>query len=197
MSIYPKNKDDELFQLIRQSNAKALKELYEKYFQSLCRFSFRYVKSIDLTEEVVSDVFLNIWLNRKTIEIKTSLKAYLFTAVRNRSLNYALKEKYNFENLDIVDNDREIRSDYLPYEVVSYKELESAIESVIKKLPPQRQLIFRMNRIDGLKYKEIAEVLSISINTVQNHMVKAVKFISKHYPFIKSLFTSLFVFFLR
>ena len=130
-NFFNKN-DDELFLLLKQNHASALKVLFEKYFYSLCNFSISYVKSVDLAEEVVSDIFLNIWLNRNTISIRTNLKSYLFTAVRNRSLNYVTKEKRDWENLEIVD--KEITSDNSPYEVLSYKELENVIDSFIKKL---------------------------------------------------------------
>jgi RNA polymerase sigma-70 factor (ECF subfamily) len=182
--------DSELILLVKNSDTKAFKVLFEKYFLSLCNFSFFYVKSVDLSEEVVSDVFLNIWLTRNRIEIKSNLKAYLFTAVRNRSINCLVKEKRNWENIEICDQEGLISNDS-PYDTLSYNELESVIESVIKKIPPKRQLVFRLNRIDGLSYKEIAEVLSVSVNTVQNHMVKAVEFITNQYPKIKSLFTLL------
>jgi len=186
--------DKELLDLIKQNDADALKKLYKKYFLRLCSFAISYVKSVDLSEEVVSDVFLNIWLNRNTIKIRTNLKAYMFTSVRNRSINYLIKEKRDWEDIEIIDIEGSIIPSCTPHEMLSYKELESAIDSIIGKLPPKRQIIFRMNRIDGLKYREIAEVLSISVNTVQNHMVKAVKFISNHYPQIKSLFTTFLLF---
>ncbi len=192
MNSFLQKDDNELLLLIKQNNAKALKKLYEKYYERLCKFSYYYVKSIEISEEVVSDVFLNIWLNRDNVEIKSSLKSYLFSSVRNRSINYLIKEKRNLENIEVFDLENLKAASVTPYEALKYKDLEDAIKSIIQKLPPQRRLIFRMSRIDGLKYKEIAEVLSISVNTVQNQMVKAVKFISSHYSLIKSLFIYLF-----
>jgi RNA polymerase sigma-70 factor (ECF subfamily) len=194
MSSFLKN-DEELFALIKHNDSKALKELFNKYFISLCGFSYTYVKSVDLSEEVVSDIFFNIWLKRSTLEIKSNLKAYLYTATRNRSINYLAKEKRNWESLEVVDYES-VSLENLPDEIINFKELESMVESIIQKLPPKRQLVFRLNRIDGLSYKEISEVLSISINTVQNHMVKAVEFISNQYPNLKSIFTLLVLLFL-
>jgi len=194
MSNFFKN-DEELFALIKRNDSKALKELFDKYFISLCGFSYTYVKSVDLSEEVVSDIFLNIWLKRSTLEIKSNLKAYLYTATRNRSINYLAKEKRNWESLEVADSES-VSIENLPDEIINFKELESMVESIIQKLPPKRQLVFRLNRIDGLSYKEISNVLSISVNTVQNHMVKAVEFISNQYPNIKSIFTLLLLLFL-
>ncbi len=194
MVNYSKLDDNKLFSFIKENNNKALKVLFERYFVRLCEFSEFYVKNLSLAEEVVADVFLNIWINRNKLKIKTSLKAYLYTSVRNRSINYLIKEKRNIEKFEELAEKNDLHIDNSPFVDLSLMELENAIESLIQKLPPKRQLIFRMNRLYGLKYKEISELLSISVNTVQNHMVKAIEFMTKHYPQIKSFY--LFLFFL-
>ena len=191
MNKYSKTNDEELFLLIKQNNANALKVLFEKYFSSLCSFSYNYVKSVDLSEEVVSDVFYNIWIHRKTIKIKSSLKSYLFTATRNIALNLLAQEERHQEKLKIF-NVQNKYSGNDPEGIYNIKELEDIIEKIIKQLPPKRQTVFRMSRLYGMSYKEIAEVLSISVNTVQNHMIKAIEFVANQYPHIKSIFTILF-----
>ncbi len=183
---FSKYTDDKLFELIKDGNNRALKSLFERYFLRLCEFSMFYVSNTALAEEVVSDVFVNIWVNRKKIVIKTNLKAYLYTSVRNRSINYFIREQRKNETFFELPKESNIISENSPHVELSLMELENAIESLIQQLPPKRQLIFRLNRIYGLKYKEIAELLSISVNTVQNHMVKAIEFMMKHYPKIKS-----------
>ncbi len=198
MNNYSKLDDKKLFSLIKENNNKALKVLFERYFVRLCEFSEFYVKNLTLAEEVVADVFLNIWISRNKLKIKTSLKGYLYTSVRNRSLNYVLKEKRNTENIKELTLKNNLPPiDNSPFVELSLMELENAIESLIQKLPPKRQLIFRMNRLYGLKYKEIAELLSISVNTVQNHMVKAIEYMTKHYPQIKSFYIFLFFLLLK
>ncbi len=198
MNNYSKLDDKKLFSLIKENNNKALKVLFERYFVRLCEFSEFYVKNLTLAEEVVADVFLNIWISRNKLKIKTSLKGYLYTSVRNRSLNYVLKEKRNTENIKELTLKNNLPPiDNSPFVELSLMELENAIESLIQKLPPKRQLIFRMNRLYGLKYKEIAELLSISVNTVQNHMVKAIEYMTKHYSQIKSFYIFLFFLLLK
>jgi RNA polymerase sigma-70 factor, ECF subfamily len=174
------NTDEELFRSIRCGEPTALRILFERYFVPLCSFSSRFVKTAHLAEEVVSDVFLKIWLRRETIEIKTSGRTYLYAAVRNQSLNYVMKNQGYFEDFIIADGE-EIISDLHAERFVQYEELKEDIDSLIRQLPKKRQIIFRMNRLDGLSYKEIAEILSISVNTVQNQMVEAVKFLSHRY----------------
>ena len=179
-------KDEELIDLVKLNNQKALEVLYEKYFYKLCDFSNKYLRDIMACEDVVSDVFLSIWLNSRKINIQTTLRSYLYTSVKNRSLTYIRDNTNNIEN-----NIEYIKQNVsLSYTTVDdkllYRELENEIDKIISQLPPKRQLIFRMSRLDGLKYKEIAEILSISVRTVQNHMVEAVRFIANHYSKLNS-----------
>jgi len=186
--IQSNNSDDlELLRQIKIDKSHALKILFEKYFQQLCYFSFQIVKSVELSEESVSDVFTNIWLKRKTLDIKGNLKTYLYTAVKNQSINYLRKEKRISQSTE-SGNLHLIISDQTTDQQLLLQNLEEKIDLLIKELPEKRGLIFRMNRIDGLSYKEIADILSISVNTVQNQMVKAIKFISDQLPRIRKLF---------
>lgn len=186
-----KEKDIQLLKNIKEDDHLSLKTLFVKYFASLCFFSFQIVKSTELAEEAVSDVFAELWLKRQTININSSLKSYLYTAVRNRSINYYKQEKRISEPLE-SDKLHLISSNMLADQPINEEELKKQIEELLNQLPEKRGLIFRMNRIDGLSYQEIAEILSISIHTVQNQMVKAVKFMSEQLPRIKKLFSVLF-----
>ena len=173
-------KDEDILKRIIDNDQKALESLYHKYYLSLCDFAFSYVKSIDFAEEVVSDVFLNIWMNRCEIHIKTSIKSYLFTSVKNQSINFLNSQKVNFEDIEILERKDEF-SDYNADSHLNYSEMLTEVERIIEQLPPQRRIIFKLNRIDGLKYKEIADLLSISVHTVQKQMTEAVKHISRSY----------------
>ncbi len=169
--------DEELFQRMKSNDAIALRILFDKYFPALCSFALRFVKTADLAEEAVSDVFTNVWLKRKKIEIKTNPKTYLYGAVRNQSLNYLKKKNIYFEEIETVIKEYKA-SDLDADRFIVHEELQGDIDNLLQQLPEQRQIIFRMNRIDGLRYKEIADVLSLSIHTVQNQMVAAVKFLT-------------------
>jgi len=163
-----------LLRRIKENDQTALECLFEKYYYRLCDFAFQYVRSVDLAEEVVSDVFMKIWKNRHKIDIKTNFKAYIYTATRNQALNYIQKEQNDWESLDYNFSEKH-SPDYHPDEELIFQELEKHVEVLINKLPPKRKLIFKLSRIEGFTYLEIAEILSISIHTVQNQMVKAVK----------------------
>ncbi|RPI05001.1 MAG: RNA polymerase sigma-70 factor [Ignavibacteriae bacterium] len=173
--------DEVLFQRMKSDDAKALKALFERYFIVLCRFAFKFVRHPGLAEEAVSDVFLNVWLKKDAIVIKNNLKTYLYTAVKNQSLNYVKKNKIQWDELSTADREHRI-SDLHADTLITHEEFNKDVNALLQKLPEKRQLIFRMNRFDGLSYKEIAEILSISVHTVQNQMVAAVKFLADHRP---------------
>ena len=169
--------DNILLTRIKQDDQQALEELFEKYYNRLCDFAFQYVHSFDLTEEVVSDVFLKIWQKRGNLTGSGSFKAYLYTAVRNKALNYVQKEKRPIDSLQ--DHPRQVDSKrYQPEEELLFKEFKNHIEALINTLPPRRKQIFKLSRLEGFTYREIAGILSISVNTVQNQMVQAVKQLS-------------------
>ncbi|MBI3124589.1 MAG: RNA polymerase sigma-70 factor [Ignavibacteriales bacterium] len=189
-----KENNEEDFQLldhIKKDDPLALKALFIKYYNPLCYFSFQIVKSTELSEETVSDVFAELWIKRNRINVQTSFKSYLYTAVKNRSINYYKQEKRLAEALK-PNQLHLITSQTETDHIVNQQDLEKQIEELLKQLPEKRGLIFRMNRIDGLSYQEIADILSISIHTVQNQMIKAVKFMAEQFPRIKKLFSILF-----
>jgi len=176
--IYAYKSDEYLLAQIKDSNAKALDRLFSKYYHTLCDFSFNFVKNIQLAEEAVADVFLNIWLKRGKLEVTSSLKAYLFTAVRNQSLNYLKKEKYPFDNIELADQ-AVLTSPLRADDFLRFEELKAELDAVLQKLPEKMRMVFKLSRIDGLTYKEIADIMAISVNTVQTHMSRAATHLSQ------------------
>ncbi len=171
--------DNLLLKRIRNNDQKALEQLFQKYYYSLCYFAKSFVKNADLAEEIVSDVFFNIWQGRYKLNIQNNFRSYIFIAIRNHSLKAIKKEKVSFLEIELVDSDQ--RSSYLTAESsLQYKEMEKRLEAIIETLPSQRKLIFKLNRLEGLKYKEIADKLHISVNTVQKQMVEAVRYLSEY-----------------
>jgi len=159
---------------LKKGDQGALEELFEKYYYRLCDFAFQYVHSVDLTEEVVSDVFLNIWQKRSALTISGNFKAYLFTAVRNRALNYVKSQKQPMDSLEDVPR-QAAQKQYRPDEELQFKEFSNRMEALLNTLPPRRRRIFKLSRLEGFTYPQIADMLSISVRTVQNQMVQAVK----------------------
>ena len=176
--------DEELFLLIKESDAIALKFLFNRYYQSLCIFVFNIIGDQDLSKEIVSDVFLKIWEKRDNISINYRVKNYLFTASKNQALNYISKKDLITRPLEAFNNlDATVESN--PEEILVAKEEKRKIESLVELLPNKSKIIFQMKRFEGFTYEEISDILSISIQTVRNQMVKAVKFLSEEYPKLK------------
>ena len=161
---------------------KAYEELYQLMFDPLHKFSFSIVKSHEAAEEIVSDVFIKVWQIRSRLTEIDNLRVYLFTIAKNFSINYIHKNYKNaslsIEALDIepmigVGN---------PEELCISAEIMTRIRQAILDLPPQCRLIFQLVKEDGLKYKEAAEILDISVLTVRNQLAIAVKKIAAVLP---------------
>jgi RNA polymerase sigma-70 factor (ECF subfamily) len=167
--------DKEIISRVRRHDEVALQELLQKYCQPLRAFSFSMLRCHDLAEQAVSNVFLKLWQRRERLVIRRTVRSYLFAAAGNQSINlWNERRKQAVVQLDddlaakLIDA-RSIESDIL------YRELCDEIETLLSRLPPQRQLVFRMNRLEGLSYWEIARELTLSQHTVQNHMTEAMR----------------------
>ncbi len=151
-------------------------ELFRANYGSLCSYANKFLEDVDASEEVVQEMFYKLWTNRDSLSITSSIKSYLFRAVRNSCLNVIkhvdIREEYKAYNEQDIKN----KENSFEEEIVA-TELEQRINEAIDKLPVERRRVFIMSRYDGLKYKEIAEKQGISIKTVENQMGKALKFL--------------------
>ncbi len=179
----PESESDEaLLQRIRRDDEDALQELLRRYYARLGEFAFSLLRRWDLAEEAVSNVFLSVWRRRETLDVKTNVRSYLFAAVSNQSFNL---RKSQLPPVTVWLDDvppHELADDRRTDTDLLYRELQAGIDTLLSQMPPQRQLIFRMNRLEGLRYWEIAGVLGLSEHTVQNHMVQAVKQLAQELP---------------
>jgi len=161
--------------IARNDDQYAYKVLFTELYAYLYHFAFTYIKSKPLAEEILSDVFIKIWEKRKDLEKIDNLKVYLYVATRNTSLNYLAKQKRNSESV-IDESMGEIRSLYLdPEQLMITAEMMNRIQNAIDALPAKCKLVFKMVKEDGLKYKEVAEIMNISIKTVENQLAIALK----------------------
>jgi len=152
-------------------------QLFNEYFVQLTNFAKSYVRDEDAAKELAQDAFINLWQKKDEIDKEKSIKSYLFTTVRNRSLNYIRdNKKYKSEFLDI---ELEKSNDFFEGDILTSKELQERITASINSLPDKCRRVFEMSRFEDLKYKEIAEELNISIKTVENQMGKALKVLRK------------------
>jgi RNA polymerase sigma-70 factor (ECF subfamily) len=154
---------------------RSFEELFHHCYQRLVRFSVEYVQSHESAEEIVSDMFLKLWAGRESYLDVQNIETYLFTAIRNRSLNFLRK----FSALRVVSTDNPeqfaITRSHDPYKASEWKELLARLDEAVEMLPPKRRKIFRLVREEGFRPREVAEIMNISPRTVETQLFKAVK----------------------
>ena len=161
---------------INAGNEQCLAELYRLISKRLHHFARVITRSPEVAEEIVEDVFVKLWSNRHRINEVENLTVYLYVAVKNRSLN-AISQKATdlirapFDDLDIEAG--QVVSD--PYNLLVTAEMMKRMQQAVDNLPPRCKMIFKLVREDGLKHREVAEILNISINTVDVQMAIAIK----------------------
>ncbi|MBT3241944.1 MAG: RNA polymerase sigma-70 factor [Bacteroidetes bacterium] len=169
--------------------------LFRDHYSKLCAYANVFLNDLDAAEDIVQEVLFKLWKGRENLVIKSSVKSYLFRAVRNACLNLishiSIREDYkSFNEQEIQQTEQKFVDD----SIVS--ELENKIRESIDLLPIERRKVFVMSRYDGLKYREIADKLGISVKTVENQMYKALQFMRKnlsdYMPLILLIFRGLF-----
>ena len=169
----------EIIERIRNGDIEAFETIFRAYYQSLCIFSLRYLKRTDLAEEIVQDIFVNIWEKRFGLHLETSLKSYLYRAVHNNSLKYLQHKKVVDKHAQrIVDRKENYYSE--PVNNIQLEELSKLLKSAFSSMPQKTREIFELSRNEGLKYNEIAEKLEISVKTVEAHMGNALKILREN-----------------
>jgi RNA polymerase sigma-70 factor (ECF subfamily) len=162
---------------------KAYEQLYNLLFDGLHRFSYAFVRSREVAEEIVSDVFIKLWQIRSRLADIDNLKVYLYTIARNFSYNY-LTRHYKKAVLSLDDTDPEIFITIEDPEALCISaELVQKIRAAIAQLPPQCRIIFQLVKEEGMRYKEVAEVLHLSTLTVRNQVAIASKKIAELLPY--------------
>ena len=166
-----------LDRVLTKGDYHAFQLLFRKMYHPLCVFSMKYVVTREVAEEVVSDVFYSIWKNKKKISV-SSHRSYLYTSVRNRALDHlrTLKKARHCS----IDEAVELPSEsYTIHQALENREAEKQLNDAIRSLPKQCKIIFELSREQGMKYREIAQHLSISIKTVEAQMSRALKHLRK------------------
>ncbi len=168
-----------LIRKVKEGDIKAFEILFRKYYPPLSYYAVTITGISDAAEDIIQDLFYHLWKERGQIQIFSSLKSYLYSAVRNRSLQYCerrkLDERYRGSNLNLGSQATEPDS----LNEIEYRELEQIIKKSLERMPPRRVEIFRMHRFGNQKYREIAQALSLSVKTVEAEMTKALKEIRK------------------
>ncbi len=161
--------------VVQNDDSRAFRCLFNNYYDKLLKIAQYFVHSDVLAEEIVVDVFVNLWKNRKKLSEVEKLDHYLFSAVKRKSIDYLRKIKKD-KTIHLDERyELSIHTDTNPEKKVLYKEFESVVNAAILMLPAKRQLIYKMVKEDGLKYREVADLLEVTEKTVEFHMGQAFK----------------------
>jgi RNA polymerase sigma-70 factor (ECF subfamily) len=173
-----KYSDEQIILHLKKGKSNTLKYLFDLYYDELCRYAIKITDKSEIAEEIVQDVFVYIWKKRKVLEIKTSIKQYLFKAVKNKSINY-LKSKYANIKTDTI-NDKLNVGFVKPFDRLELDDISNIAKAAIQNLPDKCSIIFNMSRQFSMTYKEIAESLDISPKTVENQIIIALRKIREY-----------------
>lgn len=158
---------------LRSGKESAYEQLFAEYYRPLSLFAVRFVNDLETSKEIVQDLFVALYENRKSLLITTSLKSYLYQSVRNRCLNHLKHlqvDRKHLENLKVnQDSSQNLEA------TIEANELENRIYQIVADLPPRCSDIFQKSRVNGMKNSEIAEHLDISIRTVETQISNALK----------------------
>jgi len=162
-----------LWNKVKMGDKKAFELIFLSYYSVLCLFAKRYTDDMTLAKEIVQDLFVYLWEHRNELTIHSSIKSYLYRAVRFNSIRSVEHERKLGIRMDVLpEPDDPEFNDHL-----EYAELQEKILNAIESLPEQCQNIFKMSRFEQLKYAEIADKLNLSIKTIEAQISKALRVI--------------------
>lgn len=160
---------------IRESDRNAFEELFHAYVEQLYAFAAEHVDDPSAAEDIVQDVFCDLWERRSNWEPEGTVKAYLYRAVRNTALDRLDRRQVREEWEEEEKHEDRPRFKIGPADAVHQDELRQAMEEAVEDLPGQQKLVYRLAHRHGLSYREIASALGIARKTVENHMGRALQ----------------------
>ena len=166
--------DQNFVNALHKGDEVVFETVFRDYYERLCNYANTMINDLDESEEIVQSIFLNLWEKRESADIHTSVKSYLYRAVHNNCLNRIKHDKVRREHSEYSKFTAESGIDSTSQALIG-KELEDQINVAINSLPHQCGVVFKLSRFENLTYAEIAEQLNLSVKTVDNHMVKALR----------------------
>lgn len=168
-----------LIRRIQRGEKEAFEKLFFTHYYPLCNYGAKITGCSEMARDAVQDVFLKIWKGREQWQIRQTIKAYLFRAVRNQSVKlveakyrYELSSDSQMESLHMKDLERLLSETKLELHSTN---LATKVWAIAASMPDRRRQVFELHRRHGLSYQEIAEVLDITPKTVENHLARALQ----------------------
>jgi len=170
------NNEKLLFDLVAGGDETAFAAIFHHYNKRLYPFVLKMTKSESAAEEIVQDVTMTLWIKRERLAEVDNYAAYIFRIATNKTFNYLKKVAAEDKMLKQVLRNMQLFRN-LTDEIIDSKEKEAIVSAAIDQLPAQRKKIYKLSRQEGLTNQQIADQLGISINTVKNQLVEALRFI--------------------
>ncbi|NII28637.1 RNA polymerase sigma-70 factor [Pseudoflavitalea sp. X16] len=167
--------EQELIDLLKKGDADAFEKVFKTYFKNLHAYALYILKNSESAREVIQQVFYKIWEKRVSLNIHTSMKAYLYKSVYNECMLQLKKKKNKEAYLSYILKQDANKLAQGASEKIETTDLEIRLQKALNELPEQCRTIFQLNRFEGLKYHEIASQMSLSLKTIENQMGKALK----------------------
>lgn len=175
--MQPNYTDTDLIALLKEDEDRAIEHLFRQHYAYLCKAAYKILPDANLVEDMVQEVFMELWRKRNQVNIKTSIKAYLRRAAVNKTLNYIRDQKIILEDNEKLPTLKSKTPSI--NQKIEAAELQVLIDKAIDGLPEKCRLIFVLSRFEDMSYKEIAQQLDISVKTVENQISKALKHLRK------------------
>ena len=167
--------DQQLLNLLQEKDESAFSILYERYYLPLYKKAYQRIPYKSRVEEIIQDVFVNLWVKAESLDTEGNVKAYLYATLRNKILHNLRTERnriFYMEKLKELKSKRKIKESHTLQDLYA-RETQEKINHVIDQLSPQCRMAFKLSRFEQLSYKEIAQRMQISVNTVEKHISKA------------------------
>lgn len=180
-------KEKECVEAIRKGDEYAFKKLFLRYYDPLCNFAWRFTRSKSISEDIVQDLFSDLWNLRKSLDPQQSISVYLYQAVKNKALDHIDHQKVvRRHQSNVAQTDKNVVQMQERIHTQEEEKFIKAVRQAIDDLPQRAQQVYILHREDGLTYREIAEVMDISIKTVESQMSRALDLLRarlrKHLP---------------
>jgi RNA polymerase sigma-70 factor (ECF subfamily) len=170
------SKEKHIIEGLWSGRESAYRQLFDQYYQKLVVFACKYLEDLESARDIVQEFYLYLYESRHSISIQTSLKSYLYSAVKNRCLNQVKHEQVREKHRNMSRSEANV-SDPDLVEIMDAVELEARVYEIVSKLPEKCRQIYIMSRVDGKRNREIADELNLSVRTVETQISKALKFL--------------------
>ena len=176
-----KDSDILLFEKIRKSDQSAFETLFMEYYERLCHYANAMLNNLANAEDEVQQMFTKLWDKRSEIHIETTVKSYLYQAVKNGCLNKLKQQTVHRQHRENYQMQQSINStSNSTHQTVLTNEVIDLLYEAIESMPHQCKLVFEMSRMEGLKHQEIADKLGLNVKTIENHIGRALKIVKLH-----------------